>query len=372
MDRSRLKVLLACCTGIGVCTLILVTGPEPLEAGLPESRLSVSVGQLKRTVVPRTVKAFGTLAPRQTLQLTTQVPGEITWVSDSLAAGSPVDEGDLLFRIEERDYAIAVASAEAGYAQAQTKVDLERGQSEFARQGWESWQKTIGEERPARPLALREPQQAEAVALVKAARAELDRANLALERTSVRAPWPASVIQTNAVVGQVLSVGEVTATLFPLDFGVVELQVPAKTVRLLDAGIDRVELWPVHDFSTPPAIGVFEGIVRNLTDDTRLATVRVRIDEPLKYEGWAYGMHLEARILTTEQRNVALIPADLIVSGNLIWVYRNGQARRHQVHPIENAGMTVSIEDNFSEGDALILERPIGLFDGADVEVAGT
>lgn len=355
-----------------MCGAILLTGPEPLEASLPEGKPLVSVGKLERTVSTSNVSAFGALTPRQTLQLTTQVPGEITWISDSLVAGSQVDEGDLLFRIEERDYAIAVARAEAGYAQAQTKVDLERGQSEFARHGWESWQKTNGGERPPKPLALREPQQAEAVAMVKAARAELDRANLELERTAVRAPWPASVIRTNAVVGQVLSVGEITATLFPLDFGVVELQVPARTVRLLDAGIDRVELWPVNEPSAQPIVGVFEGIVRNLTEDTRLATVRVRIDEPLQYEGWAYGMHLEARVVTTQQRSVALIPADLIVSGNLIWVYRNGQARRHQVHPIESSDLTVSVEDNFSEGDALILERPIGLFDGADVDVAGT
>ncbi len=370
MERSRLKILLAGCAGIAVCILILLTGPEPLEASLPDEKPRVSIGKLDRTVVANTVTAFGVLSPRQSLQLTTQVPGEITWVSEHLEAGDQVAAGDLLLRIDERDYAIAVASAEARYAQAEANIDIEEGRSEIARLEWAAWQENHNEDLPANPLALRAPQRAEAVARRKAIAAELDSARLALERTAVKAPWPATVVHANAIVGQVLSVGEVTAILFPLDYAVVELQVPVKTVRLLDAGIDRIELRPVHDLEASPVVGTFEGIVRNLTDDTRLATVRVRIDGPLDYDGWAYGMHLEARLVAQRERTVALIPADLIVSGNLIWVYRDGRAQRHQLYPVEIQGQTVSVEDNFDAGDVLIVERPIGLFDGALVEVA--
>ncbi len=369
MQRSRWNILVVSCAGILLCGLILLTGPEPLEASIPEGKPRVSVGVLERADVPNMVIANGVLSPRQSLQLTTQVPGEVVWVSRNLEAGGQVARGDLLLRIDPRDYEIAVASAEARYAQAQANIELEEGRSEIARLEWSAWQDSQNEDLQPSPLALRAPQQAEAVALRKAYGAELDRARLALERTAVHAPWPASVVRANAVVGQVLSVGEGTATLFPLDYGVVELQVPAKSARLLDAGIDRVALRPVHDLNTPPVTGLFEGIVRNLTDDTRLATVRVRIETPLDHEGWAYGMHLQATLATMQQRAVAQIPADLIVSGNLVWIYRNGQARRHQVYPIGNAGATVSVEDNFDAGDAIIVERPIGLFDGAEVDV---
>lgn len=361
--------MLSCAIGVTVCTLILTTGPEPLEASAPQGKPRVSIGNIERDVTANMVSAFGSLTPRQTLQLTTQVPGEITWVSDRLTAGGFVDLGEPLFRIDEREYAISVASSEAGYEQAQAKLELEQGHAENARREWVQWQNTNSADVEPRPLALREPQLAEAAALVKAARAQLDGAQLAFARTAVNAPWPASIVRAQAVVGQVLSVGEVTATLFPVDYGVVELQVPADTVRLFDAGIQQVELWPVHDPAAAPVVGTFEAVVRNLTDDTRLATVRVRIDTPLEYEGWAYGMHLEARILTQQQRAVVQIPAEIVVGGNLIWIYRNGQARRHQVHPVGSHGRTVSVEDNFRAGDALILEHPIGLFDGADVDV---
>jgi len=369
MERSHLKIGLVCCVGITVCVLILLTGPEPLEASLPKEKPRVSIGKLERTVIANTVTAFGVLSPRQSLQLTTQVPGEITWVSDDLEAGGQVAEGDLLLSIDELDYAIAVVSAEARYAQAEANIEIEQGRTEIAQLEWAAWQEIHDEDLPANPLALRMPQRAEAVAHRRAIGAELDSARLALERTAVRAPWPATVVHANAIVGQVVSVGEVTATLFPLDYAVVELQVPVKTMRLLDAGIDRVELWPVHDLEASPVVGAFEGIVRNLTSDTRLATVRIRIDEPLGHAGWAYGMHLEARLITAQERAVALIPAGLIVSGNLIWIRRDGRAQRHQLYPVEVQGQTVSVEDNFGAGDALVLERPIGLFDGAPVDV---
>lgn len=373
MNRSYLKVLLACCVGVVLCALVLLTGPEPLEASLPEGKPSVTVDLLERAVVPNTLTAYGTLTPRHSLDLTTQVPGEVAWVHSELVPGGLLDEGDTLFRVDPRDYEIALASAVARHAQAQAKIDLEQGRAEIARLEWSAWRASEGvsEAEQASPLALREPQRAEAAAQQKALLAELDRAELALERTAIRAPWAASVVQANAVVGQVLSVGDVIARLFPMDFAIVELQVPVSILRSLDTGIELIELRPVDDLSAEPVLGEFESVVRNLTDETRLATIRVRIDDPLENDGWAYGMHLRANVLTKQQLSVVLVPPELIVSGNLIWIYRDGQAQRLQIRPIERSGSQLFVEDNFLAGDALIIERPIGLFDGAYVDAVG-
>ena len=365
-----MKVIVAVIVGVLICAVILVTGPEPLEGSIPDRKAVVSIVALERTTTKKKIQAVGALRPRQTLALTTQVPGQITWVSPALVAGGQPEKGEALFRIDERDYAIALASVEARYEQAQANIDLEQGRSAIAQSEWSQWQQQSGEAREANRLALREPQQAEALAHRKVILAEIDRAKLALERTRIEAPWSASVVEANAVVGQLLSVGEVTATLYPLDYGIVEIQVPIRELKQLDAGIGRIELRPVHDPDADPAMGDFDGIVRNLTDDTRLATVRIRVAQPLVNEGWAFGMHLEASLVTEQQHSLALIPADLIVSGNLIWVYREGRAKQHQVRPLSIDGRTILVEDNFNTTDALILERPIGLFDGADVSLA--
>ncbi len=367
MQDSRVKIIAAIVIGAALCTAILMTGPEPLEGSIPQGKPAVSTVPLERTTEVIALNAVGALLPRQTLALSTQVPGQVTWVSPNLIAGGQPGEGELLFRIDERDYEIQVASVEAQYEQAQANIDLEQGRSAIAQSEWSQWQQQLGQAREANRLALREPQQAEAQAHRKVILAELDRARLALERTRITAPWAASIVEANAVVGQLLSVGDVTATLYPIDYGVVELQIPVHDVRLIDTGIQRIELRGVHEPQAAPVTGQLEGIVRNLTEDTRLATIRVRVNEPLAHEGWAFGMHLNANLMTSKQRSLALIPADLIVSGNLIWIYRSGRALQHQVQPISMAGTTIKVVDNFDEADVLILERPIGLFDGAEV-----
>ncbi|MEM7218261.1 MAG: efflux RND transporter periplasmic adaptor subunit [Pseudomonadota bacterium] len=369
MRRPLFTLLTVCCAGVGLIALIATTGPEPLQAAQPPAKPQVAVATLDRTQEPITVSAVGTLVPRQTLSLTTQVPGEITWVSQSLDAGRHVEAGDKLLQIDERDYVIAVASAEALHAQAQANIALEEGRAEIARLEWQAWKSTSQDAEQAGPLALREPQKADAVARRRVIDAQLRGARLALQRTAIKAPWSATIAQANAIIGQVLSVGDVTAVLMPLDFAIVELQVPIKTARTLDQGVDTIEIVPVDDPDATPVLGRFEGIVRNLTSDTRLATLRVRIDEPLAHPGWAYGMHLRARIQARQTRPVALVPADLVVNGNLVWVYRDGAALRHRLTPTGGTPELVSVADSFEPSDRLIVDRPIGLLDGVSVEL---
>jgi len=371
MKLLRLKPLLAGISAISLCIVIVVTGPESLEASLPSGQPQVTTAIIERSMITSAVSAYGTLTPRQALKLTSQVPGEITWVSPDLFAGGRIKAGQALFRIDQRDYAIALASAEAKYAQSEANIDLERGRSENAELEWSKWQRIQGDEKQATSLALREPQQAEALAVRAFNLAELDKAKLALQRTVVSSPWPASVIHSTAISGQLVSVGDSTATLYPVDYAIVELQVSLKTLRLLDSGIQKVELRPIDMPDSVPVEAEFEGIVRNLTNDTRLATVRVRVKRPLDNNAWAYGMHLAANIITSAHQMATKVPASVIVSGNLIWVYRDGRAIRHQVKPIEHKGDLVVVEDNFSQGDSLIIERPIGLFDGAEVAAVG-
>ncbi|MEM7077614.1 MAG: efflux RND transporter periplasmic adaptor subunit [Pseudomonadota bacterium] len=368
MQRSSWNIVLVGCIGAVVCGLILLSGPEPLEANVPPQAARVTVGPLQRVTISHDIVAFGTLTPRQSLQVTTQVPGELTWVSPQLVPGGNLSQGDVLLRVDKRDYAIALASAQARRAQAEANIELEQGRAEIARLEWQTWEADQAEQQTASPLALRAPQQAQAQANLQAIRAELDGAALALVRTEVRAPWAATVVEANAVSGQVLGVGEVTATLLPLDYGVVEVEVPVQSLQLLDTGVANIWLRPVHDPDGDPVPGTLDGVVRTLTESTRLATVRVRVETPLDIPGWTFGMHMRAEIVTRAQRPVARVPAELIIGGNLIWLYREERAVRHQIKPIRSAAGRVTVEDNFLAGDALILERSLGLFDGVRVQ----
>lgn len=365
--QTKKRVALTALGGLAICATIFLTGPEPLIANVPERQPEVSTKAPIRSTIFASLRAYGSLIPRQSLHLTSQVPGELVWVSEKLQAGGEVAEGEELFHIDPLDYEIALASAEAKHAQAEARIDLERGHAENAKLGWSKWQTISGEYDEASGLALREPQQAEVLALRALSATEIDKAKLALKRTIVKTPWAASVISANAVEGQVVSVGDVTATLYPRDSAIVELQVPRRTLDMIGQSDPIIELQPVDDLQAAPVIGQFQGIVQSLSKDTRLVTLRVLIQRPLDNPGWVFGMHLTAKIVSSNEISTVRIPANLVVNGNLIWVCRNGQALRHQLAPIQSEAGVILVEDNFQPKDQIIFERPIGLFDGAKV-----
>ena len=352
------------------CVLITLTGPKPIEARTRDGLPTVAVKPIDRSTRAHVVTAYGTLSPSRALSLSPEIAGKVVWVSEHLRAGAQLAAGEPLLRLDERDFLIDAAIAEARFAQAEAGIELEAGQGEFALREWQSWQRTSGDSGPASALALRLPQQADAEAQVRLIGAELDRARLQLERTRIEAPWPAIVVDASAVEGQLLVPGSVAATLYPTDHGVVELQLPLHVTQRIEQGIERVELRPAGAPAALPTIGVIEGVVRSLTADTRLATVRVRVENPMERAGWAFGMHLEARIVTATDRPVAHIPAELVVGGNLAWIHREGRARQQVLRPVEVLGDLVLVEDAFDSEDALIVDRPIGLFDGAAVALA--
>lgn len=369
MNSQFLKVLAVCAVGTLICGWIIVTGPEPLKASIVQGKPVVTVGPLQRTKMPYKVTAYGTLNPRQVLELKTQVSGEIVWTHEDLVPGGMLAKDTVLFKVDERDYSIALDTAEARYAEAQADVEIEQGRYEIAQLEWSAWQENQNRSKTPSPLALREPQKAKAEAKRRGISAQMRRAKLVLERTVVRAPWSASVVSANVALGQVLVAGAPVGTLYPLDYGVVDLQMPIKTLRLMDLGVEEVTLRSVGDPTSEAVIGVFERSVNALTNDTRLATVRVRVDHPLESHGWVFGMPLQATLVARNERAVVLIPPDLIVSGNFLWIYRDGRAVRHQVQPLEQRGTKVTVLDNFGPADVIILQRPIGLFDGAIADV---
>jgi hypothetical protein len=363
-----LKIALTCIAGGLLCTLILITGPEPLTVGARQDAPQVTVSALNRSLQPREVVAYGTLNPRKTLALKTQVSGEIIWTHENFVPGGVFDQDAVLFKVDDRDHLIALESAEARYEQAQAIVDIEQGRYEIAQREWSTWQSDQNLKKEPSPLALREPQKTEVEARRKTILAEIRRVKLLLERTVVRAPWPASVVTSNAVLGQVLGTGDTVGVLYPLDYGVVDLQIPIKTLGLIEPGIEQVTLHPIDNLSSQGITGVFERSVKILSDDTRLATVRVRLDRPLQYPGWAFGMPIKATFAVGTQP-VVLVSPDLIISGNSLWIYREGRAMLHQIYPLAQKDRWVAVEDNFDSADKIVLQRPIGLFDGALADI---
>ncbi|RMG95495.1 MAG: biotin/lipoyl-binding protein, partial [Candidatus Dadabacteria bacterium] len=82
------------------------------------------------------VEAHGTVRPAAEIDVVPQVGGEVVEVSPNLVTGGFVAAGEVLLRIDPRDYELQLRTAEAGVEQA--KVQLERTEAEAAaaREEW--------------------------------------------------------------------------------------------------------------------------------------------------------------------------------------------------------------------------------------------
>ena len=207
--------------GGGYAAKMLVDSrPEP-EKKTPEiQRPLVRVIEAQPTAVRLTVKAEGVVAPRTESQIVPEVSGRILEINPSLIAGGFFDKGELLLRIDSREYELAVVRARAAVAQAKLRVATEEQEAAVARKEWAD----LGRGEPS-PLVMREPQLAEANAGLASAEAALEQTQFDLERTVVKAPYVGRVRQKSVDVGQYVQRGQNVATVYAVDVAEVRLPI---------------------------------------------------------------------------------------------------------------------------------------------------
>ncbi len=195
----------------------------------PPQRVSRSyVGPLvKATAVPLqqvqvVVEGQGTVRPDAQIDLVPQVAGIVVWKDADFKPGGTFTKGALLFRIDPRDYELAVQQAAAQVAQARYQLDLAREEAAIAE---EEWQRLHAEETPT-DLVLRKPQLRAAEAGLQGAEARLAEARLRLDRTKVYAPFAGRVRTARVDVGQHLNAGQAIAQIYSIEKAEIVVPVP--------------------------------------------------------------------------------------------------------------------------------------------------
>ena len=111
-----------------------------------------------------TVSVQGSVTPRTETTLISEVAGMITEVSPAFVAGGFFNKGDVLVRIDDRNYRAEVKRAQASVISAETMVTREAGLADYAKEDWERAQSVLKSSKAASDLALRKPQLTEALA----------------------------------------------------------------------------------------------------------------------------------------------------------------------------------------------------------------
>lgn len=212
--------------GFIVATSVFIAlNKEPKEKKRNFNTLAVIADYAKQEDVQLKVRTQGEARPQIEIDLVPQVGGKVVYVSPNFIEGGIFAKGETLLRIEDADFKVAVIRAEAGVAQAQQVLIREEAEGDIARQDYAE----LGRGEPT-PLALREPQQAQARAALQAAEAELQAAKLNLSRTAVKAPFSGRVRSKSSDIGQFVSPGSRLGRIFSKD--IVEVRLPLSDSQL--------------------------------------------------------------------------------------------------------------------------------------------
>ncbi len=304
-------------------------------------RVAVSVIEpLPIEFEPR-VKLNGVVDARTVTSIIPQVTGRVVEVSPSFRPGATVTRGDMLFVIDPSDYKLAVE---------RTLAEIEIARSELARLEAEGaaerevWNRNYPDrEIPA--LIARTPQIDAAKARIQSGEAARAAARLALERTVVRAPSDARVLETRLDVGQVVGSNAAVGSVFAIDS--LEISVPVSADELQRIG-------PVEGrraLIKPPGGPAIEGEVlrkaASLDERTRLGTLYIASDNPAAL---TLGEFVEIEIDGIPTSNAYRLPPGSLTSRDQLWVVDNEQLAERRVEILGR------------EGDALI----VSAFDAAD------
>jgi len=311
---------------IGVAVAVAIVKARPTvdrqeAAALPPL---VRVMEVQPEDLALTVHSQGTVKPQVESTLVAQVAGRIDWVSPVFAEGGFFSRGDRLVQIDSRDYQVAVSQTEAQVAQAQVRLQLEQAEAELAREEWRDLGTGDGS-----PLALREPQLAEARAAVQAAEAALQKAQLDLERTAIRTQFDGRLRAKLVDLGQFVNRGTPLATVYSTDTA--ELRLPVRKEDLIFLGLDP-SLQLTDGDGTGPAVVlrtqignldyVWEGrIVRTGSEfdaKTRMLPLFAQVRDPLRRQPSAVGapmpmgIFVDAEIAGVELEDVYVLPRSAV------------------------------------------------------------
>jgi HlyD family secretion protein len=257
---------------------------------------------VERGTVKSTVSATGTLGAVRTVQVGTQVSGQVSAIHVDF--NDRVRKGQLLARIDPTLQQQAVQDAEAGLERAQAQ--LEQAQAEYERN------KQLFDARVITASEFGSTQSTFAVqqATVKSARIALDRARQNLAYTSIYSPIDGVIVERNVDVGQTVAASLSAPQLFLIANDLGEMQILA-SVDESDIGQIKNGLpvqFTVQAYPNQTFTGSVEQVrLQSTTQDNVVsytAVVRVKNDGGKLLPG----MTATVQFLTAAAENVLTVP----------------------------------------------------------------
>jgi len=347
--------------------------------------VTIDVAEVVKEDIRIPIQAQGTVTPVRQTSIISEVKGRVVEVSENFNVGNFVSKGDVLLRIDPRDYQTQLLRAQAAVASAESTLAQEKGRAQVAKQEWSKLPKGAQRSREAKDLYLRIPQLEQAEAQLLAATADLDTARNNLERTIISAPYDALIRSKRSDLGQFVSPGTTLADIFSVDYAEVRLAIPQSKLAYLDLpGIGAYDGSDSNvDLYTDVAgdINHWQGQLNRtegvFDERSRVLFTVVRIEDPYALKNIAaqiaplrIGTFVNASISGKKLEGLVVLPRHILRAGNLLWVINNNmKLQNRKVTILRTGGDYIYVSSGLENGDLVSLTSVGAAFSGAAVKI---
>lgn len=328
--------------------------PEKLQSGrvIP----SVSVLTLKPSEKALSIVGNAVVQPFQKVNIVPEVKGKVTYVSEKLSSGALIKKGELLLKINDKDYRYNLQSVQSNFENAKLGLLMEQEESRIAKEQWEEYQ-SGNPNATASLFTLREPQLKKAEVTLKSAEAQVGIARLNLNRTKITSPFNAVAVTKSVDVGQVVGASPVTV-LYGTDLAKLIVPLSREDLEILgDLKGTEVTVQSEVQGKLYSWKGKVLGTSPELNPASRMVDVIVTVANPLTQnpdKELQFGTYTDILFQQTQKTTYYTIPRKALSNGNSVNLVEDGRLQKKSVRLLKWDGDFAHIEGDLKEGDQLI------------------
>ncbi|MCK5861613.1 MAG: biotin/lipoyl-binding protein [Candidatus Hydrogenedentes bacterium] len=397
----------------------------PMPAEIPPPRLKVDVKALRLEEVPVSIFGYGNVKALDSLALTPKVAGEVVYLHPNLEVGNVIEKGELLYRIDQRDYLAAQKQAKAQVERLELTIKLLKRQ-------FEQMGSRIATVRRTRDIALEEfkidvellekkdvgsqsmvnlseisyqkahdafEQVEQAMELfpmriheaeigLEAAKAASEMVALSLERTEEYAPFTARVQHKQIEVGQAVAPGIIVLLLANDSALELSVSIDSRDAKSWLPFRTRNESKPLNWFGEVEPVkckikwtedsdsyewtGILDRVER-FDQSSRTVTVALRIENdvnspPSHGLPLVEGMYCSVEIPGTSISNVYRLPRWTVSYDGFVYIADGERLQRRAVNAIHTQGEETYVDEGLSPGDLIVVTRLVDPLPGILLE----
>ncbi len=398
---SFILIVILLAGGIGIAVGLVKTKPEPHTRDVARPPLLVETVVVQPQTVVEPIVGYGTARADRFARLSAQVAGEIIELGDWFKPGVEVRTGQVLLRIDEEEYnrylERAKSMLDADRAQlaqldieernldrliAIAKKELDIAQSDFDRvkslfedgeshpREFDQYHRALQQARSAHQTlenrkALLPFQRAQREANCRNRQAEVDLAQLNVDRCRIVAPFDGQINDVMVELGERVPIGRELVSLLNPDLIEVPIELPAAVRHRVRAGAPcRLAVDSTDEVAWR---GRVKRISPTASETTRTFKLYVEVDNTEQAQHLVPGFFVRAVIDGPTLAYVLIVPRGAIQQGR-VFVFNQGRAHSREVH-VERHLLDQTVVSGLQSGEIVITSNLDALYDGVAVRL---